>query len=114
MELKEWWDIEYSVIPEESVKYYKKVKIIIKNHSPFLRKFRIGLEKIDVKNELNYLRLKMFLDISTPVLIEVEKYRKKEIEFTIPRLALPEKDGKIIVFVENVDKKEKKSIEIFL
>jgi len=114
IELKEWWDIEYTIVSEDHLKYDKKLLLTIKNHSPYIREFKIGVEKIDVKNQINYLRTKMFLDISNPIIISVDKYRKKTIEIPIPRLALPEKDGKIIIYVENLHTKEKKNIEIFL
>ncbi len=114
IELKEWWDVEYTIVPEDHIKYDRKLIVTIKNHSPHIREFKIGVKKIDVKNQINHLRIKMFLDVDIPVIISVDKYRRKTIEIPLPRLVLPEKEGKIIFYVENLHTKEKKDIEVFL
>ena len=115
IELKEWWDVEYKVLPEENLNYSKVILITIKNHSPYIRKFRIGVEKVQVKNELNVLRLKMFLDIyQNPLVVEIGKYKKEEIGIAIPRLPIPEDDGKITIYVENEHTGERKTFDIYL
>jgi len=114
MELQEWWDIEYSIIPIDEIKYDKIVRIAIKNHSPFPRKFRIGVERVELKSKINEIRFRMYLDIfANPLFIEVDRYKKEIVDIKIPRLLVPD-EGKIILYVENVDKKEKKTFEIFL
>jgi hypothetical protein len=115
IELKEWWDVEYRILPEESIRYSKIVLITIKNHSPRIRKFKIGVENIHIKNKLNNLRIKMFLDVyQNPLVLEIDKYKKEEVGIAIPRLALPEDDAKIVFYVENEDTGERKTFEVFL
>ena len=112
--LKEWWDVEYEIIPEEDLKYSKKVVLIIKNHSPHIRQFRIGVENINIKNQINNIRFRMYLDIINPITVSIEKYRKYVVEIKIPRLVMPEEDARIDIFVENISNNEKKIIPIYI
>ena len=115
IELKEWWDVECKILPEESMNYSKVVVITIKNHAPHPRRFKIGVENIQIKNELNELRLRMYLDIcQNPLVIEIDKYKKEEVGIAIPNLSLPEKEGKITIYVENEHTGERKTFDIYL
>ena len=115
IELKEWWDVEYKILPEEDIKYSKVVLFTIKNHSPKIRKFKIGVKSVQLKNELNILKVKMFLDVyQSPLVVEIGKYKKEEIGIAIPKLSIPEDDGKIVFYIRNEDTKEEKEIPIYL
>ena len=112
--LKEWWDINYEIFPETDIKYSKKLVLIIKNHSPYLRQFKIGVENINIKNQINNIRFRMYLDIINPLVVSVDKYKKAVVEIRIPRLVMPEEDAKIDIFVENASNNEKKIISVYI
>ena len=114
MKLKEWWDVEYKIIPIDTLKYDKKVDITIKNHSPFSRSFRIALKEINVKDQMNSLKLRMYLDIVAPVVVTIDKYSKKTISVNIPRLVIKEKDSYIDISIRNEKTGEEKTVRIYL
>jgi hypothetical protein len=113
MEIEDRWDISYTIEPIIDPKYSKKITITIKNHSPYLRSFRITIEKINIEDNLTNLRFRMYFNLINPVTINIEKYKKECIELKIPRFEYREKDS-ITISIENIAKKEKRSIEIFL
>lgn len=114
MELKEWWDVEYKIYPISSLKYDKKLDITIKNHSPYNRNFKIMFKGTNIKDQINALRLRMYLDIIAPIVIPVDKYSKKVVSINIPRLATKEEDPYIDISIVNESTKEEKIIRIYL
>jgi len=113
MEVEDRWDIIYSVEPLIDQKYSKKVTIIIKNHSPFIKNFKIWTDEIKIEDQLTNLRFRMYYNLSSPINLNVEKYRKAEVEVKIPRLEYKDND-KIVIVVEEIGKRETKKIEINL
>jgi len=113
MEVEDRWEVGYIVEPLIDQKYSKKVIITIKNHSPFLRNFRISTEEIKIEDQLTNLRFRMYYNLNIPIILNVEKYKKAEVEIKIPNLDYKNSD-KIIILIENLSKKESKKVEINL
>lgn len=114
MEIKEWWDIEYTVKDIKDRIYSKEIILKIKNHSPFNRTFRILTEEINISDQLSNLKFRMYYNLTSPKDIVVEKYRKEEIEILIPKIINKGKDDNIVISVENLEKKEKKTVKIYV
>ncbi|MEM1684245.1 MAG: hypothetical protein QW038_01010 [Nanopusillaceae archaeon] len=113
MELEDKWILEYKVESISDQKYSKKLIITIKNHSPYIKKFKIYTEKIDIKDQFTNLRFRMYFNLISPIIISIEKYKKENIELKIPNLDYSIED-KISIIVENLDKKEIQKIDINL
>jgi len=113
MEVEDRWDVGYSVEPLLDQKYSKKVVITIKNHSPFLKNFRIWTDEVKIQDQLTNLRFRMYYNLNSPVFVNIEKYKKVDVEAKIPRLDYMEGD-KVIIAIEEIGKKEIKRIEINL
>jgi len=113
MEVEDRWDVGYTVEPLLDPKYSKRVVITIKNHSPFLKNFKIWTDKIKIEDQLTNLRFRMYFNLISPIVLSIEKYKKAEIEVKIPRLEYKDYD-KIEILVEEIGKKEIKRIEINL
>jgi len=113
MEVEDRWDVGYSVEPLLDPKYSKRVVITIKNHSPFLKNFKIWTDKIRIDDQLTNLRFRMYFNLTSPIVLNVEKYKKAEIELKIPRLEYRDND-KIEILIEEIGKRETKRIEINL
>ncbi|MEM4818752.1 MAG: hypothetical protein QXV63_00760 [Candidatus Aenigmatarchaeota archaeon] len=113
MEISDKWILEYKVEPILDPKYSKKLLITIKNHSPYIKKFKIYTEKIEIKDQFTNLRFRMYFTLISPLIISIEKYKKENVEIKIPRLEYDIND-KISIVVENLDKKEIQRIDINL
>ena len=113
MEVEDRWDIAYTIEPLIDRKYSKKILITIKNHSPFLRSFKISTEDIQIRDQLTNLRFRMYYTLNLPIILNIEKYRKENVEVKIPRLEYNDSD-KIVISIENISKREKKKIEVYL
>ncbi|BBL45811.1 hypothetical protein MJ1_0667 [Nanobdella aerobiophila] len=113
-ELEDRWDVSVNINKDvDNLKYSKKVIIIIKNHSPFIRKFEIGTKTINLKDQYMALRFRLYYNFISPAIINIDKYRKENIELLIPNLEYRE-DEYILLYVKNLDKNETKEIKIYL
>ncbi len=114
IELQEYWDVDYEITPVHHPKYDRRIKIIIKNHSPHKRRFRVKVKGYSLQDHQNILHLMLYGGINAPIVVEVDRYRKGFAEFDIPRLVAPEKEFIIQFQIENLDKGEVKTIEVKL
>ncbi len=107
IKLKDEWYVEHKIIPLKDVDliFSKKIIITIKNHSPFIRRFEIGTNKIYFRNNYNALKFRLYYNLVSPIFTNVGKYSKQDIEIKIPKVPLPD-DGYIIIYVKNLDKNE--------
>lgn len=114
MELRDRWDISYSVEEIKDDRISKRVLIKIKNHSPYKRTFKIYTDAINIKDQFANLRFRLYYNLMVPKYITIEKYGKEEVEVLIPHILNKGEDDHVVIAIENVDKNEVKKIKVYV
>jgi len=110
-ELMDVWNVEIKTsFDVNNIIYEKKVLITIKNHSPYIRKFEVGTKYINIKDQYEALKFRIRYNLTSPVVISIDKYRKETIEVLIPKVNHHLGDN-IVFYVKNLDKNEEKEIQ---
>ncbi|MFP3317160.1 MAG: hypothetical protein RXN79_02005 [Candidatus Nanopusillus sp.] len=110
-ELKDVWSVEIKTsFDVDNIIYEKKVLIIIKNHSPYFRKFEVGTKYINIEDQYEALKFRVHYNLISPVVISIDKYRKEIVEVFIPKINHHLGDN-IIFYVKNLDKNEEKEVQ---
>ena len=110
-ELKDVWNVEIKTsFDVDNIIYEKKVLIIIKNHSPYFRKFEVGTKYINIEDQYEALKFRVHYNLISPVVISIDKYRKEIVEVFIPKINHHLGDN-IILYVKNLDKNEEKEVQ---
>ncbi len=112
--LQDRWDVEVNISKDvDNIRYSKKIILIIKNHSPYIRKFEIGTKYLNFKDQYSALKFRMYYNLISPVVIHIDKYRKEKVEIPIPKVNSSPEDN-IVLYVKNLDKNEEKEIKIYV
>ena len=111
--LQDRWDVEVKIEDANNLRYSKKVILIIKNHSPYIRKFEVGTKSINFRDQYSALKFRIYYNLISPVVIPIDKYRKEKVEILIPKVN-SSPDDNIILYVKNLDKNEEKEIKIYV
>ena len=110
-ELKDVWNVEIKTsFDVNNIIYEKKVLIIIKNHSPYIKKFEVGTKYINIEDQYEALKFRIRYNLISPIVISIDKYRKETIEVLIPKINHHLGDN-IILYVKNLDKNEEKEVQ---